>query len=306
MATTGAVRYNDPMTEFPLEGAGRNLIAALSGRSTAAAQGQRLFPDLRDKLLPALEVTELTLDALGEAPTPADVDRSNLRRLLRAVRPILVAYGDLYADDVLARCLERMDTVESALGRFKDVAVIEAELRAVSDDALDAELTARLAGLRARRARAFRRVYRRFRERGARALVASLSTPEVPRRWDAPELRRRGTQRQRRLIESRLAAVVEHGVIHERPIAFHDARKALRRLLATCEAFPESAAMSDAGLTTLRRMVRLYGRAGDAHTALVWVRLQRQAIVTVRVKRRYADAQLAALLAARDWPGDAL
>lgn len=257
--------------KFPLEGRNRDLFEALQPHSEFVPDGP-VFPTLGSRLFPALDAMDKTVEALGKHPTPEEVDRSNLRRLIRAIEPLLETYRDCYAPDDFDRAHGELKSVGKALGRYKDIAVVESEATAVHGDSLPKKLAKKLKRSREKRAKKFAEAYRRFRKKGLKRAAEVLHHPRLRGIADPRRLEAEDKERMADTVQTSLKAVRQRGLEHYHPTDFHAARKALRAALNAVNA---AAGTFEFDADTVERttdLVDSYGRAQDAEIAREWLK----------------------------------
>ncbi len=262
------------------------------------AGGER---DLQGQLQLGMQAMRQTVERLGSHPTPAEVDRSNLRRLLRAMVPLLDICKPAYPADDLRKARRGMARLMRVLGHYKDGSNLEASLRSLQGGTIsgpvEAELRADLEG----RQREFDRSWAAFRRRGCDKLLrhldaaASLPAGMLQKRW-------------RKVVRNAVRGVERSGLGSRDPERFHDERKALRVLLQAVNATRGEQTYPLDEVARLKRLVNDYGVAHDSYVAAGWLADHGFPDEAQVMDRRYHDQHQAAcrlsLDASRLLPGN--
>lgn len=284
---------------YPVEDC-RDIFSALHRFDPVRYGDGPTFPTVTSRVYPILDAMEQTTRALGSRPAPEEVDRSNLRRLIRALEPLADAYQDAFKEKKLKKGMAELGTVGKALGKYKDLAVIETEIRGLSPDGtLPRDIRKALEKEKSKRLEQFVEAYDRFRDKGLKRAVEALTTPRGLEGVSASGLEKMDRQRMAWAVTDRLDEVDQVGLEHRDPEAFHEGRKALRTALYSVNAsthlfdFPEP----DVAATT--SVVDTFGLAQDCQTARDWLKAHGFKKEAKELKARYQSLQQQALDEAR-------
>ncbi|MEW6282718.1 MAG: CHAD domain-containing protein [Candidatus Eremiobacterota bacterium] len=256
-----------PARSFPLEGT-RDIFVSLQQADGPPTPGP-VCPSLGSQLLPALDALAKTVEELGKHPTPHEVDRSNLRRLVRAVLTVVSAHRDSFPKKGLKAAARELTALASAIGRYKDQGILEDTVRQLFPNQRGIE--AALAREHDRRAEKFSDSWRHFRKEGLARVLETLSRPGGHEELHPRSIEREDRRRLRAAIESRLDEVERVGLLHEDPEDFHEGRKSLRRLLHACMAAREALDVRPEDIQALSSVVDGLGVAQDLHIAGTWL-----------------------------------
>lgn len=285
--------------QYMLEGL-RDMYEGLPDTSDRKIKDGPIYPTIGKKLFPAMDALETTVGQLGKRPSPEEVDRSNVRRLIRAFQPVAEAHRGSYDKKDFKKAMQRFQKVASALGKYKDVAVIETEIKGISPGGvIPGDISKKLAKLKGKRAEQFDKVYKDFRKKDMKKAVKVMTRP-VAAAEDRPEkIDARDRTIMGQYLDEQLMEVREHGVDHKDPDKFHEGRKATRKLLNGMNASQDVFGYDKKDVDALTSLVSVYGVAQDKQIAYEWLEkegFEKQAGV---MKQTYLKKQEEALAAGR-------
>lgn len=256
---------------FPLEGRKGDLFEAVSQLGRTSPDGPT-YPGIGSILFPSLDAMDETVKALGKKPTPEEVDRSNLRRLTRALEPVLSAYQDCYPDKGFEKAGKELKAVGKALGSYKDLAVVESEIRAVNDGVVPKDVQKALDKSRKKREENFKSAYKHFRKKGLPNATEVLTKPTLTGVPDPQKLVREDRQRLAAQVHDCLDKTERVGLQNTNPHDFHEGRKALRSTLNAINASSQTVSVDNASVERATALVDLYGQAQDANICAEWLK----------------------------------
>ncbi len=278
---------------FPLEGQ-KDVFQALATAPVKLEAGP-LCPTLGSQLFPALDALRQTVKALGDQPTPWEVDNSNLRRLVRATMSVVEAHRDSFSSKDYRRGMRELSRLASAVGRYKDAGILEDTVRSqFPGGALPARLEKAIEKEKARRAEQFEGAWSHFRQDGLKRVRRSLSKP-FGQEATPSMLMREDERRNRQHVSKLLDKLDQVGLQHEDPDAFHEGRKALRRVVHALLAGRETVKVAQADLDRMAGVVDGLGVAQDSHIAYTWLErkgFDREAAVARATYRELHQAEL--------------
>lgn len=252
---------------FPLEGQ-KDVFEALGRRPV---EGGPLCPSLATQLGPALKALNQTVKALGAEPTPWEVDASNLRRLVRASLSVLEAHRESFSDKEYRRGTRELRKLASAVGRYKDAGILEDTVRSqFPEGKLPGKIEQALGREKSRRAAAFEESWKHFRGPGLKRVRKAFAHPAGLEGTPAMLLRE-DQRRNRNHVSVLLDRLEEKGLRHECPDAFHEGRKALRRLVHACLAAHDTVHLAEDDLARMAAVIEGLGVAQDSHIAYTWL-----------------------------------
>jgi hypothetical protein len=257
--------------QFLLEGLKGDMFEALPETSNRG-EGGPIYPTLGKKLFPALDAMETTISQLGKNPSPEDVDRSNIRRLIRAFQPVAEAFKDNYKPKKFNKAMDSFQEIAGKLGKYKDVSVIEEQVKAISPKGmLPFKIESKLKKLSAKRAEKFQEVYTDFRKEGMKEAVKILSSPKGIDESDPQRIEERDKDKMRQHIETLTAEVIQTGLLHKEPHKFHEGRKSLRTLLNSLGSSADNFGTDKKDIEAMTSLVNNYGIAQDNNIAYEWL-----------------------------------
>ena len=271
--SVGKTEAQQPVQEkqFMLEGLKGDMFQALPETSDRGKDGP-IFPTIGKKLYPALDAVEKTVEQLGKKPTPEEVDRSNIRRLIRAFQPVAEAFKDSYKGKKYKKAMGQFQQVASKLGKYKDVSVIEEQVKAISPKGmLPFKIESKLKKLSAKRAEKFQEVYKEFRKEGMKKGLKALSKPKTLGETDPAKIEKADRAKLGYRIEKLTADVQQTGLLHKEPHKFHEGRKSLRKLLNSVNASGDMFGIPQEDVDSMTELVSVYGLAQDNNIAYEWL-----------------------------------
>ncbi len=276
-----------PQRTFLLEGT-KDLDTVIPAESRFTEGAGPVYPTLGRRLFPALDALEITMGQLGKHPTPEELDRSNVRRLVRAMLPVLEAYSDCYPKKAYKEAAGELGTLVSAVGQFKDVAVLETTVGTLyPEGVVPPRIAKRLEKTHRQEAELFHDAYKHFRKDGLQTVLDTFSQPRrleegSPARIEAED---------RRMLGNRALELLEkaenRGLVHEDPEEFHGGRKALRRVLNAVGASADVLAWPKEDVEAMTRLVDGFGVAQDSYIAYEWLEKEGLHAEATRMKAEY-------------------
>lgn len=261
-----------PPKRFLLEGT-TDLFTAMPATERFSESGEGpVYPSLGRVVFRGLEALERTVEQLGKHPTPDEMDRSNIRRLARAMAPVVEAHRDCYQDKGYRKATAELSALTKAVGRYKDVGILEREVEGLCPGGrVPGRIARRLEKKREKEAERFRDAYKHFRKHGLETVVEVLGSPSrlesgSPSRIEAEDRRALGRQ----VLET-VDRAEATGVVHEDPEEFHEGRKDLRRMLNALGAAEGLFAVDAADVQAVKALVDGLGVAQDSYIAWEWL-----------------------------------
>ena len=284
---------------FILEGC-RDIYHALPLQSSRGKGEGPIYPTIGTKLFPALDALETTFGQLGKHPSPEEVDRSNVRRLIRAFQPVAKAFSSAYEPKEFKQSMKHIQRLASSLGKYKDVAVIEEQARGVSPGGvIPKKMQNKLDKLRQKRRDEFKTLYKEFRKDHLKSALKVLSRPRGLNLGDPQQILRQD----RRLIAHQIHQLAEDvkatGLLHQDPDKFHKGRKSLRNFLNCVQSAKDSFSLDSQDIDSATELVNTYGVAQDNHIAGQWLRENRFDDHADRIDQLFQQHQNQALDQAR-------
>ena len=281
--------------KFLLEGRKENLFAVLP-ESSPYAEGKDAYPTLKKKLFPALDTMEKTIRELGENPTPEEVDRSNVRRLIRAFQPVAEAFEGSYDKKDFKTSMKRIQKLASKFGKFKDVSVVETELKTIYPDGkIPPHIQKKLDEHEKEQKEAFQETYKDFQEKGMAKSLKILRNPEGPGKKKNKKIEKKDGKKIRKNLTALVDDVENKGLIHREPDKFHEGRKSLRKLLNSMNASQDNMGFDKEDVDTMTSLVNVYGIAQDKNIACEWLEQNGFKKEAATMKAQYVVAQEKAL-----------
>ena len=260
-----------PEKTFPLEGRKGDLFEAVSHLGRTSPDGPT-YPGIGSIIFPSLDAMDDTVKALGKKPTPEEVDRSNLRRLTRALEPVLSAYQDCYPEKGFDKASKELKSVGKALGSYKDLAVVESELKAVNDGVVPKDVQKALDKSRKKSEEQFKDAYKHFRKKGLPKAQEVLSKPTLSGVPDPQKLVKDDRARLSAQVTDCLGKTEKVGLQNQDPHDFHEGRKALRSTLNAINASSQTVSVDKPSVERATQLVDLYGQAQDANICADWLK----------------------------------
>lgn len=291
--STPAPAAAPPAKRFLLEGSTDVFSAMPSSQRFSEDQGP-VYPSLGRVIFRGLEALDTTVRQLGKHPSPEEVDRSNLRRLVRAMAPVAEAHRACYPGRAYGKAMGELSDLVKAVGRYKDVGVVETQVAGLCPGGrVPRRIAQRLEKTREKEAERFREAYKHFRKEGLERCLDVLGDPHrlaegSPERIQVEDRRALGGR-----VLDLLDGVEGTGLVHRDPLEFHEGRKALRSALNTLGACEDQFAFAKEDLDAVKRLVDAMGVAQDCYIASAW--LDKEGF---REEARAARAQYDALQAA--------
>jgi hypothetical protein len=238
----------------------------------AEKRDEPLYPTMEKKLFPALDAMEKTVEELGKHPTPEEVDTSNIRRLIRAFQPVAEAFEGSYDRKDFQKSMKKIQSLASSLGKYKDVSVIETELKKICPDGkIPYGIQAKIDGYREKQAENFQETYKDFRKEDMGKSLKILKNPEEPESSKPHKLEEKDRKILSKNMEGLLETVEEVGLEHKDPETFHEGRKTLRKLLNSMNATEDTFGFAEKDVKTMTGLVNIYGQAQDKYIAYEWL-----------------------------------
>ncbi|MEQ8221463.1 MAG: CHAD domain-containing protein [Candidatus Eremiobacterota bacterium] len=231
-----------------------------------------LYPTMEKKLFPALDAMEKTVEELGKHPTPEEVDRSNIRRLIRAFQPVAEAFEGSYDRKDFKKSMKKIQSLASSLGKYKDISVIETELKKIYPDGkIPEKIQKEIDAYRDKQAENFQETYKDFRKEDMDKALKILRNPEEPESSKPHKLEAKDRELLSKNMGELLDTVEEVGLQHKDPETFHEGRKSLRKLLNSMNATEDTFGFSEKDVKTMTDLVNVYGQAQDKYIAYEWL-----------------------------------
>ncbi len=238
----------------------------------AEKRDEPLYPTMEKKLFPALHAMEKTVEELGKHPTPEEVDRSNIRRLIRAFQPVAEAFEGSYDRKDFKKSMKKIQSLASSLGKYKDISVIETELKKICPDGkIPEKIQKEIDEYRDKQAENFQETYKDFRKEDMDKALKILRNPEEPESSKPHKLEAKDRELLSKNIGELLDTVEEVGLQHKDPETFHEGRKSLRKLLNSMNATEDTFGFSEKDVKTMTDLVNVYGQAQDKYIAYEWL-----------------------------------
>jgi len=272
MDQSGSVsRAEKPEKQFLLEGV-RDIYEALPFSSTRSDDSGTVYPALSSKLFPALDAFEESIKQLGKNPTPEEVDRSNIRRLIRAFQPVVEAFGDSYKEEKLEKSMRRISKLAGKLGKYKDVSVIETETAAISPKGMvPYAVEQKLKKYKEKQAEKFMEAYHDFRREGIEKSLDFLSHPKAAKEETPKQIEAAGEKKLRNQVLTLLDQAEQTGLNHKDPHSFHEGRKSVRELLYCMNSSQDVFGFDKKDVDSITDLVGTYGVAQDKYIAYEWL-----------------------------------
>lgn len=290
---------------FPLEGRKGDLFKAVESLANTQPGGPT-YPTLAKRLFSSVDAAEQTMAALGKKPTPEEVDRSNLRRLIRATEPLLETYRDCYPPKDFKKAQKEFKTVARAMGQYKDIAVVESEVAAVNGGEVPKDIAQSIKKSRKKLGENFRQAYKHFRKVGLPRAARILRDPRVAGVPDPQKLLTEDRSRLKGSITDHLDKTKKLDLKHRHPETFHEARKSLRSTLNAINVADRTISVDSDALSKATALVDSFGQAQDAHIAETWLREHGFQDQADKLAQRYFQLQSRALDQAADFSLDSL
>lgn len=284
---------------FPLEGL-TDIYEGIHSQNSSRNDGDPVYVTLGTKLFPALDALKETVGILGRNPTPDEVDRSNVRRLIRAFLPVTEAFSQCYGDKDHKKAVGEISDLADALGHYKDVSVIENVLKeTLPGGAIPPRIGRELEHEYARREEKFSDTYRHFRKKGMDKALDILYHPGGVSNLSPEKMARKDRKLMARLVEDAASELRGHGLIHRDPEDFHQARKNVRQFVYATKASEDLFGFDRGDIDAMSNQTAIYGLAQDTYTACRWLRKKGFNAEADIVYRRYRQQQREALAGAQ-------
>lgn len=279
--------------KFLLEGT-KDIYGSLP--EAPSEEGSRIYPTLETKLFPALDAMEETVKELGPNPTPSEVDRSNVRRLIRAFQPVAEAFEGSYDEKDFKTAMKSIQKLASNFGKFKDVSVIETELKGIYPNGkIPEDIKKKLDEHRNKQEKIFNETYKNFRKKDMDKAIEILKNPEPVKKKKLDKMEEKDTKKLSKNITTLIDDVEEKGLVHTEPEAFHEGRKAMRTLLNSMNASQDTFGFGKKDVDSMTALVDIYGQAQDKNIACEWLRQNGFEKEATKMLDRYEESQKKAL-----------
>ncbi|MCE1247219.1 MAG: CHAD domain-containing protein [Firmicutes bacterium] len=267
----GARQTEKAEKQFFLEGVS-DIYQALPSSSSRSDDTGPVYPALSSKLFPALDAFEESIKQLGKNPTPEEVDRSNIRRLIRAFQPVVEAFSGSYKEEKLEKSMNRITRLAGKLGKYKDVSVIENETAAISPKGkLPFAVEQKLKKYKEKQADKFMEVYHDFRNEGMDKSLDFLSHPKPAKEESPGQIEASGEKKVKNHILSLLDETEKTSMNHRDPHAFHEDRKCVRELLYAMNSAQDVFGFEKKDVEAITDLVNTFGIAQDKFIAYEWL-----------------------------------
>ena len=258
-----------PVKQFPTEGT-TDIFTRITPIQNDDSQGPT-FPSLTAKLMPAMDALEKTVEVLGKNPTPEELDRSNIRRIIRSVMPFVEAHQDSFGEKKHKKTVKGLKSMAKAVGRFKDFYILEAELNKVHPQGLPKKMRKKLDKEFKKREAAFQDAYKQFRKKDLPYAMKVLSEPKRLDHLGSPQ---EVLEMDRRLLGNRISELVDNvdqvGLGRDDPDDFHEGRKALRAVLIAAQGTRDMFDYPDNCVEQASKIVNGLGVAQDSYIGYEW------------------------------------
>lgn len=291
-----------PRQTFPTEGS-TDIFSKLD-TSHGFRQDGPVYPSLSSRLFPALEALDETVKVLGKNPGSQDVDRSNVRRIIRSVLPLALAHQDSYPEKKFKKAVKGLKQFSSAVGRFKDFYILEGEIKKLHPSGLPKDLSKALDKEYEKREKKFKKAYREFRKEELPRAIEVLSSPRgLDHLGDPREIVERDRRHMAHHIGQLADKVDQVGLGADDPDEFHEGRKALRGLLIAGQATRETFDFPAGCLEGASQIVNNLGVAQDSYLALEWCQKSGFKIEAAALDKVYSGLHDAEVEACRNYRG---
>lgn len=257
---------------FPLEGCD-DIYEALPDLGEQRPEAGPLHPTLSMRLLPGLDAMQQTVRALGKHPAAEAIDRSNLRRLIRALVPVVEAHRESFPRKRGERALEALQDAASAMGRYKDAAVIAGTVkRLFPGGVVPPKMEKKLRAEEESRQADFHEAWRRLRKHDLEDIVETLGHPRPAEARSPRAIEREDRRLMANAVDRALDGMGRDGLVDpSSPREFHGSRKALRHVLTSIQACGDTLPVAEADMKALADLVDCLGRANDLHITQKWL-----------------------------------
>ncbi len=219
------------------------------------------------KILPGLEKLQAKLKKLGKNPSPAKVDSSDVRRLIRALEPQLAAFSEHIAGDEFDDARKSLHAAARGMGHYKDVAVVEVEIAKISPKGqLPKKIKKELGKLRDKRQKSFLKAYAKLNGDVVAQLKSGLSSVANDAGMAADEQGALLLE----TVKKSLGAINISKQSMASPHDFHKVRKGLRTLLNAAQAAEAHITIKPKTLKSIKQVVDVCGEAQDVEIAREW------------------------------------
>jgi len=257
---------------YPLEGVS-DIYEGIPGQHSASDSEDPVYLTLGTKLFPALDILKETMELLGKKPSPEEVDRSNVRRIIRAFTPVVEAFSMCYDEKDLENAMDHISDLADSLGNYKDASVIESVIRdTVPGGQIPGKLKGELEKDRARRSKKFGETYDHFRKKGMNKAMKVLYHPERLSHLSPEKLLKRDREIMARAVKEQASGMKSHGLIHHDPKEFHEARKNLRTFVYAVKAATDLFDFEKRDIEAMSNQTLIFGLAQDSYTAYAWLK----------------------------------
>ena len=238
-----------------------------------------------------------TVEQLGSNPSPDEVDRSNVRRLIRAFQPVAEAFEGSYDKKGYKKAMKGIQKLASNFGKFKDVHVVETELAEMygGADKVPEDMQVKLRASGKEQLKNFSDVYKEFREEGMDKAIKVLKNPEPPKKKKSTKIEKKDTKKLSKNLIALADDLDNKGLIHDDPVEFHEGRKSMRKFLNSMNASQETFGFDKEDVDSMTELVDIYGQAQDKHIACEWLSQNGFKDAEKQMEVRFQEAQKRAL-----------
>ena len=168
--------------------------------------------------------------------------------------------------------MKKIQSLASSLGKYKDVSVIETELKKICPDGkIPQGIQKQIDEYRDKQAENFQETYKDFRKEDMGKALKILRNPEEPESSKPHKLEGKDREILSKNIGGLLDTVEEVGLDHKNPETFHEGRKSLRKLLNSMNATENTFGFGEKDVKTMTDLVNVYGQAQDKYIAYEWL-----------------------------------
>jgi CHAD domain-containing protein len=300
-STQGAQKTGAAEKQFLLEGV-KDIYEALPSTSGRTDDNGPVYPALGTKLFPALDAFEESISQLGKNPTPEEVDRSNIRRLIRAFQPVVQAFSDSYKEEKLEKSMKRITRLAGKLGKYKDISVIEKETAAISPKGmLPWAIEQKIGKYKEKQAEKFQEIYKEFRNDGMEKSLDFLSHPKAAKESSPAKIEAAGQAKLKDQVLTLMDNVEQVGLDHKEPHTFHEGRKSMRELLYMLNSSQDVFGFAKKDVEAMTKLVDSYGKAQDKYIAYEWLHENGFEKEADKMMKVYGEHQQTALAQAADF-----
>lgn len=266
---TAPAKVAAPVKRFPTEGT-TDIFSRITPLHRDDGVGPT-FPSLTAKLMPAMEALEKTVELLGKKPSPEELDRSNIRRIIRSVMPFVEAHQESFDQGKHKKTVKGLKSMAKAVGRFKDFYILERQLKKLYPAGLPKKMRKKLEKEFEHREAAFQDAYKKFRKKDLPYAMQVLSEPKRLDHLGSPQ---QVMETDRRLLGHHISELADHvdrvGLGRDDPHEFHEGRKALRAVLIAAQGTRDMFDFGDSCVDEASSIVNGLGVAQDSFIGYEW------------------------------------